>query len=82
MRCRTTAIGLLAVTCIAFAQNDRGAITGTTRTYSVPSLPAGIYTVAVDAPGFKKEVRPNIEVQVAGASRVDFVCRSAPDARR
>jgi hypothetical protein len=93
----------LFLACTAFAQNDRGAITGTvqdpgqarvpnaavlvtntqtgaefktvttdTGNYSVLSLPAGVYNVSVEAPGFKKELHANIEVQVASTSRVDF----------
>ncbi|SPF41139.1 conserved exported hypothetical protein [Candidatus Sulfopaludibacter sp. SbA4] len=90
------------LTFAAFAQNDRGTITGevkdqagavvpgaaviatnsgsgdqlktvTTDTgnYTIPSLPAGVYTLTVEMKGFKKSVRQNIEVQVSITSRVD-----------
>ena len=85
----------------AFAQNDRGTITGTvldpadavvpnasvvasnasgvefktvstgTGNYTIPSLPAGIYKLTVDAAGFKKFAQENIQVQVAQSIRVD-----------
>ena len=86
----------------AFAQGDRGTITGTvtdptgavvpnaniqvtnsetsavykvgtssTGNYTLANLPAGTYTLAVDAPGFKKYERPGLVVQVAETERVD-----------
>ncbi|HLH44877.1 MAG TPA: carboxypeptidase regulatory-like domain-containing protein [Bryobacteraceae bacterium] len=91
----------LLVFC-AFAQSDRGTVTGTvtdpagaavpgakvaarnldngavftatstgTGDYTVASLPAGKYEIAVDAPGFKKELRTDVAVQVAQTTRVD-----------
>ena len=90
------------LTVVAFAQNDRGTITGEvsdqgsavvpnaivvaknvdtgveaktvasgTGNYTIPSLPAGRYTLTVEAPGFKKAVQENIEVQVAQTARID-----------
>src|SRR4051812_27857880 len=87
----------------AFAQNDRGTITGTitdpalatvpnaavvarnaetsaqykaettqTGNYTIPSLPAGIYDVSVEAPGFKKSTASGIQVKVADTLRVDM----------
>jgi hypothetical protein len=87
----------------AFAQSDRGGITGTildpaaavvpgakiiaknvdngalfeatataTGDYTLTGLPAGKYDISVEAAGFKKEVRPDIQVQVAQTARVDF----------
>jgi hypothetical protein len=90
--------------CVAaFAQSDRGTITGTivdpagavvagakvearnvetgspyevastgTGNYTLSQLPAGTYEVAITVPGFKKSVRQNIVVQVAGTLRVDI----------
>ena len=86
----------------AFAQNDRGTITGevfdqgnavvpnaavTARNietgienkvvtsaagnYTIPSLPAGRYSLTVEVTGFKKFVQENISVQVAQTNRVD-----------
>lgn len=42
-----------------------------TGNYTIPSLPAGRYTLSVEAPGFKKFVQENIEVQVAATIRID-----------
>jgi len=87
---------------LAFAQGDRGTITGTvtdptgavipnaniqvtntdtsalykigtsnTGNYTLANLPAGTYTLVVDAPGFKRFERPGLIVQVAETVRVD-----------
>src|SRR5215472_15173974 len=40
--------------------------------YALPNLPPGIYAVAVEAPGFKKETRKKINVLVDTSTRVDF----------
>jgi hypothetical protein len=42
-----------------------------TGNYTLPSLPAGMYTLTVEVKGFKKFVQQNIEVQVSITSRVD-----------
>jgi len=86
----------------AFAQTDRGTITGTisdpagavvanavveaknvatgavytaassgTGNYTVAQLPAGNYELSVAVPGFKKYVRENLTVEVAGTLRID-----------
>jgi hypothetical protein len=104
MRCVSTWICALLLAGAGFAQNDRGAITGTvhdqgqarvpnaavvvtntetgaefktvttdTGNYTVPSLPAGMYTVTAQAAGFKRETQTGIEVQVAQTNRIDFV---------
>ena len=46
---------------------------GTTGTgnYTLANLPAGAYELTVNAPGFKKYVRPTVTVQVAETSRID-----------
>jgi hypothetical protein len=93
---------LLGVVCTAFAQSDRGTITGTisdpagavianaaveaknvatgavynaassaTGNYTVAQLPAGAYELSVTVPGFKKYVRENLTVEVAGTMRID-----------
>ena len=90
------------LTVVAFAQNDRGTITGEisdqgnavvpnaiivaknadtgvesktvasgTGNYTIPSLPSGRYVLTVEAPGFKKAVHSDIEVQVAQTARID-----------
>ena len=42
-----------------------------TGNYTIPSLPAGLYTLSVEVPGFKKFIQENIEVQVSITNRVD-----------
>ncbi|HWB85037.1 MAG TPA: TonB-dependent receptor [Bryobacteraceae bacterium] len=56
------------------ANNGSVSETSTTGTgnYTLASLPAGEYALSVEAPGFKKEVRTAIMVQVAQTARVDF----------
>ena len=41
-------------------------------TYTVPYLPAGIYTVQAEKPGFNTFQTPDVRVSVNTASRVDF----------
>ena len=89
--------GLFVIcTALAFAQGDRGTITGTvtdptgavipnaniqvtnsdtaalykigtsnTGNYTLANLPAGTYTLTVEAQGFKRFERPGLIVQVA-----------------
>jgi hypothetical protein len=40
--------------------------------YDAPALPPGSYSVKVNMPGFKSDVRNNVELQVAQAARLDF----------
>src|SRR5262245_39976600 len=42
-----------------------------TGNYTLPQLPAGVYELSVELPGFKKFVRQGITVQVAQVLRVD-----------
>jgi Carboxypeptidase regulatory-like domain len=57
------------------ANNGTGVESKTTTTatgnYTIPSLTAGFYTLTVEAPGFKKFVQDNIEIQVAVTNRID-----------
>src|SRR3569623_1962931 len=39
--------------------------------YTVPSLPAGVYELSVEAPGFKKSSATAIQVRVAEVARID-----------
>jgi hypothetical protein len=48
------------------------ASTSGTGNYTISELPAGKYDITVTAPGFKKENRPNVEVQASTTFRVDF----------
>ena len=40
--------------------------------YTLPSLAPGIYDVKVELPGFKTEVRTNVQLQVQETARLDF----------
>ncbi|HTA45422.1 MAG TPA: carboxypeptidase-like regulatory domain-containing protein [Bryobacteraceae bacterium] len=102
MRSLYVAALLFAASFAAFAQSDRGTITGTitdpggavvpnasieakntgtdavypaasssTGNYTIGQLPAGNYELTVTVSGFKKFVRPNLQVEVAGTLRVD-----------
>ena len=42
-----------------------------TGNFTVPSLPAGNYSVSVEAPGFRKYIGKNVRVQVAQVARLD-----------
>ena len=95
---------LVVVSSAAFAQSDRGTVTGTvsdptkavvanaavvllntesggkfetvttnTGNYSLPSVPAGIYELAVSAPGFSRAIQKGITVQVALTTRIDII---------
>ena len=102
MRPLLRAVCFFGVVFAAFAQTDRGTITGTisdpaggvvagavveaknegtgavtqvastsTGNYTLSQLPAGNYEITVTVAGFKKFVRQNITVQVAGTLRID-----------
>lgn len=47
-------------------------VTTATGNYTIPSLPAGVYNLSVEAPGFKKITQNGIEVQVAQVARIDI----------
>ncbi len=49
----------------------RNAQTNASGNYTFPDLPEGAYSVAVEATGFKKEIRQNIDVAVNTSARVD-----------
>ena len=103
MQLRIAGVFLLCAVA-AFAQGDRGTITGTvsdptgavvpnatiqvtntdtsaiykvattnTGNYTLANLPVGNYELTVDAPGFKKFLRPGLIVQVAETERVDAI---------
>jgi hypothetical protein len=94
---------LLLVVAAAFAQSDRGTITGTvtdpasaaivnalvvatnlgttnavqvrtteTGNYTIPQLPVGSYSIAVEQSGFRKFEQRGITIQVAQTVRVDI----------
>src|SRR5947209_16494603 len=46
--------------------------TNTSGIYGAPGLPPGIYSVRITMPGFKTEVRTNLEVQVDQVARLNF----------
>ena len=49
------------------------AATTSTGNFTLASLPAGTYELTVVSPGFKKFVRPGIQVQVAETVRADAI---------
>lgn len=50
----------------------RSTVTNERGTYLITSLPVGQYTLTVELPGFKKEVRGGITLQVDQTGRADF----------
>ncbi|HZU42652.1 MAG TPA: carboxypeptidase-like regulatory domain-containing protein, partial [Terriglobales bacterium] len=50
----------------------RSAVTGAAGDYVVPSVPPGVYKIAVRATNFRSVERPNVQVEVAQDARVDF----------
>ena len=50
-------------------------VTTGTGNYTLPSLPSGIYTLTVAAPGFNQYIQEGIQVQVAQTARVDVVLK-------
>src|SRR5205823_3093110 len=46
-----------------------------TGNYTLPSLPSGIYSLVVSAPGFNQYIQEGIQVQVAQTARVDVVLK-------
>ena len=92
------------LTVAAFAQSDRGSITGTvsdpanavipraavlatntqtgvqyqsvttqTGDYTISQIPAGAYSLSVEAPGFSRFIQQGIRIFVAQAARIDVV---------
>ncbi len=61
------------LTVVEVATNQTRVVkTNESGNYSVPNVAPGPYTIAIDAPGFRREVRANIDVLVNTTSRVDF----------
>ena len=48
-------------------------VTTSTGNFTISALPAGIYEVAIEAPGFRKHIGQNTQVQVAQTIRLDIV---------
>jgi Carboxypeptidase regulatory-like domain/TonB dependent receptor len=96
-------VGVALFAVAAFAQADRGSITGTikdpagavvqnanvqavnsetdaqyktvsteTGNYTLAQMPAGVYSVTVEVPGFKKFVQQGIRVEVATVDAIDI----------
>lgn len=51
---------------------SRAVTTDQTGTYLAPLLPPGAYNISAEAPGFKKEVQSNVELQVNQAATLNF----------
>lgn len=72
----TDATGAYVTGATVAARNTATGLERTTQTspdgtYSIPELPIGTYTVTISQPGFQTSVTSNVEVNVAGARRVD-----------
>src|SRR5271163_2526550 len=50
----------------------RAGVTNESGNYTFPDLPPGAYSVTVEAQGFKKEIRPSIDIVVNTSTRVDL----------
>ena len=50
----------------------RGTTTNASGNYELPDLPPGVYEVVIEHPGFKKEMRRNVEVAVNSTVRVNL----------
>lgn len=50
---------------------SRTAMSNTSGNYTFPDIPEGNYSVTVEAPGFKKEIRQNLNVAINTSTRVD-----------
>jgi hypothetical protein len=48
-------------------------VTTSTGNYTIPSVPAGVYNITVEHPGFRKYIQTGITVQVAQSARIDIV---------
>lgn len=46
--------------------------TSGTGNYTLSQLPAGTYEISVTSPGFKKAIRPGVQVEASNTFRVDF----------
>lgn len=51
----------------------RQVISNETGNYRVEPLPAGVYTITAELPGFRKEARTDVKVDVDARVRLDFV---------
>ena len=51
----------------------REAPTNASGNFTFPDLPPGQYAVTVEAPGFKREVQPRVDLEVNSSTRVDLV---------
>ena len=51
--------------------SEHKTVTTETGNYSISSLPAGIYEVSIEAPGFKRLVASDVQVQIANTTRLD-----------
>ncbi|MBI1897074.1 MAG: carboxypeptidase regulatory-like domain-containing protein [Acidobacteria bacterium] len=62
-----------AITIVNTATNAAfPTVTNETGFYSVPALPVGVYTVALEKQGFKKEVRSGLTLQVDQHANINF----------
>lgn len=48
------------------------AVSNASGNYSIPDLPPGAYSITIEAPGFRRETRPSIDIVVNTTTRIDF----------
>src|SRR2546427_2814164 len=62
----------VTVTAVNTGTNlTRQVITNESGNYSIPNLPTGNYRVEAELPGFKKEIRTTITLQLDQRARID-----------
>src|SRR5271163_3470363 len=54
----------------------RAGVTNESGNYTFPDLPPGVYSVTAEAQGFKKEIRPSIDIVVNTSTRVDLTLQT------
>ncbi len=71
------ASAIIAGAKVSAVNRDNGSrfdtVTTETGNFTLPALPAGMYDVTVESPGFKRISQSNVQVQVAQTVRLDFV---------
>src|SRR5262245_6866571 len=55
---------------------SRNIVTNESGNYTVPLLPPAVYEVEAALPGFRREIRSGVTVQVDAAVRIDFALRA------
>src|SRR5579864_995658 len=67
-----TVVGAKVTVTNAKTNVGRTTATNSAGDYTFPTIPPGVYKVRAEMPGFKAEVRENVELQVEQIARIDF----------